>query len=522
MESNKENKEFIDISGFIKKYIKYWPVVIISLVVCCILGVVYVNIAPRVMQINASILIKEDQGISGTSASAAKDAMQSIAFGGSSLGNTSVSDEILLLGSHSLYRSLGKNLGLNVVYKLKEFPFDKDCYDQTPIVLYSLQAFPGYVKFDLSIKNGEFKVKASQGWKKLGEITTREFPIKMMINENVFYFDTTKYYPHKNINMEIEYYNYDLCAEILQNSVLIDQASKKANVITLTTEDVNIKRGKDIINTLIEYYNKDGEDDKNKETELMDSFLSERIYLMQTELDSVERSMEKYKKENNLTDIDTEAKIILEKSQDFKEKQIEAESQFTVIELVEQFLTKPENKYSLVPLNIGLSDRTVLEGLQKYNEALLERIKLLITTKPSNPAIDLANKQLDAMRANMIETVKSIKSGFSRARNDLLDQENYFLSRVNNMPTQEREFISIKRQQMIKQELFLFLLQKREENALTQALVKPKVKIIDNAYSLSEPKSPKLAITLMVSIVISCIISTIVILCLQLNYKKKR
>ena len=112
----------------------------------------------------------------------------------------------------------------------------------------------------------------------------------------------------------------------------------------------------------------------------------------------------------------------------------------------------------------------MLEGLQTYNEALLERIKLMMTTKPGNPAIDLVNKQIDAMRANMLETVRSIKSGFSRSRNELQSQENYFLSRIANMPQQEREFITMKRQQMIKQELFLFLLQKREGECIDTSI----------------------------------------------------
>lgn len=524
------NKEFIDIKGFYTKYIKYWPVVIGSMLLFCVLGFVYIRIVPPTLQVNANILIKEDEGISGTSAaaSAASAAMQSIAFGGSSaMGGTSVNDELFLLSSYSLFRELGQELGLNVQYREKKIPFDVDCYDATPVAVYTTTAVADtlhtVLKFELSMsKDGKCNVKAKNGWKTIGSVSAKEMPVKLATSLGTFYFDTTHYYtPGRELDMDIHYVGYDLCAELLQKQVLVDQLSKKANVISLTMEEVNVKRGKDILNTLISYYNKNGEVDKNKETMLMDNFLNERIMLMESELDSVERNIEIYKKENNLTDIETEAKIILEKSQDFKERLIEAESQYTVIELVEQFLTKEENRYSLVPLNIGLNDRTVLEGLQTYNQALLERIKLMMTTKPGNPAIELTNKQIDAMRANMLETVRSIKSGFSRARNELLKQEEYFLSRVNNMPTQEREFINIKRQQMIKQELFLFLLQKREENALTQALVKPKAKVVDFAYALSEPVSPKNAVVLMVAVLLSIIFSLIYIFLSEFMKKKR-
>lgn len=525
-----ENNEFIDIKGFYKKYVKYWPVVIVSVFVFGILGFIYTKVVSPVLQINANILIKEDKGISGTSASAsaASEAMQNIAFGGTSSMGGSVNDELFLLSSYSVFRDLGKDLGLNVHYKLKKFPFGKDCYRNSPVTLYTVDPIADtlrtVINFDVKLAgSGECKIKAKIGWKNIGSIKTKEFPVKLNTDFGTFYFDTTKYYsPKQAVDLKVTFMGYDLCSEILQQQVTVDLFSKKANVVSLTMEEVSPKRGKDILNTLINYYNKNGAIDKDQETKLMDDFLTERIFLMESELDSVERNIERYKKENNLTDIETEAKIILEKTQDFKERQIETESQFTMIQLVEDFLTKEENRYSLVPLNIGLSDRTVLEGLQTYNEALLERIKLMMTTKAGNPAIDLINKQIDAMRSNMLETVRSIKSGFSRARNDLMSQETFFLSRIANMPQQEREFISMKRQQMIKQELFLFLLQKREENALTQALVKPKAKIVDSAYVLSDPVSPKLPVTIVITTILALLFSLVYIVSFELFRRKKQ
>ena len=145
----------------------------------------------------------------------------------------------------------------------------------------------------------------------------------------------------------------------------------------------------------------------------------------------------------------------------------------------------------------------------------------MMTTKPGNPAIDLVNKQIDAMRSNMLETVRSIKSGFSRSRTELQSQENYFLSRIANMPQQEREFITMKRQE-IKATLYVMLLQKREENALTQALVKPRAKIVDSAYVLSEPVSPKSSVVLVVVTILSVIISMFYIVCVELLRKRKK
>lgn len=518
-----ENKEFIDIKSIYEQYIKYWPVLVFSVLISVVLGLLYAEFAPPKMQVNANILIKEEESSSGASGMAA---VQSMALSNMlGMGGTSVNDELILLNSYSLLRSVGRDLGLNVIYKKKKFPFDVDYYKNSPIKIYATkdldESLRAYLKFFVEIEDQECSVKVKFNWRTLAKVKTKEFPVKLETKYGTFYLDTTQYYkPNKPLDMEIHYMGYDLATEILQKRLLIDQVSKKANVISLQIVDHNMFRGKEILNVLVDRYNKNGDLDKNIEASRMENFLGERIRLMENELSDVEKAIEKYKKENNLTDIESEAKIILEKSQDFKEKLIEAEAQYTVIELVEEFLTKPENQYSLVPMNIGLSDRTVLQGLSDYNDALLQRVGLLHTSRAENPELEVMNAQINVMRANMLETVRSIKSGYSRSRDDLLKQERFFLDKIENLPQQEREYLTIKRQQMIKQELFLLLLQKREENALTQALVKPKAKIVDNAYVLSEPVSPKKMVVLVISIILAFVFTTCYIVCDKLIVKR--
>ena len=120
-----------------------------------------------------------------------------------------------------------------------------------------------------------------------------------------------------------------------------------------------------------------------------------------------------------MTDIEAEAKIMIEKNGDFKEQMIAAETQYSVIALIENFITSPQNQYTLVPLNLGITDKTIAEGLQNYNSLLLERLKLLRSTNEQNPAILLMNEQVAAVRENVISTIKSIKSGIGIAINDL-------------------------------------------------------------------------------------------------------
>ena len=172
-------------------------------------------------------------------------------------------------------------------------------------------------------------------------------------------------------------------------------------------------------------------------------------------------------------------------------------------------MSDPQNKYSLMPFNSGLSDKSSIEAIQSYNELILKRLKLLQTAKPNSPTIKLIEQQIDANRENVQNTISNMKSGIEIALKDLHAQEKTFISRIKNMPTQEREFINIKRQQLIKEELYLFLLQKKEENAITLAVATPKGQIVDKAYNINKPVGATRLMLLSFSILIGLLLPII-------------
>ena len=175
---------------------------------------------------------------------------------------------------------------------------------------------------------------------------------------------------------------------------------------------------------------------------------------------------------------------------------IENETQLEIVDWVREFVIDSKNNYALIPLNIGLRDKNVLEGLQQYNNLLLTRTRLQINTHEINPTIEAYNEQLEIMRDNLILTIKNLKAGLMLARNDLKKQEDFFNSRLKKMPKQEREFVEIKRQQLLKQELYLYLMEKKEKNSLAVAIPDPKSDIIDYAYVQKDPVSPILKMIL--------------------------
>ena len=286
-------------------------------------------------------------------------------------------------------------------------------------------------------------------------------------------------------------------------------ATKKANLIRLGILENNIQRGKDLLNTIITTYNDNGIQTKNLEASQTAHFLNIRIDSIITELSEIEKKIELYKRSNNLTNIEAEAKIILEQNGIFKEKLVETETQRQIVSLIEKFMSDPQNKYSLMPFNSGLSDKSSIEAIQSYNELILKRLKLLQTAKPNSPTIKLIEQQIDANRENVQNTISNMKSGIEIALKDLHAQEKTFISRIKNMPTQEREFINIKRQQLIKEELYLFLLQKKEENAITLAVATPKGQIVDKAYNINKPVGATRLMLLSFSILIGLLLPII-------------
>lgn len=473
-------------------YVKNWKLFAISLVVCVGLAGLYLIVKNPEFKVNANVLIKEDSKSGGLAASM----MKSMPFGDVlSVGGSVVDDEIEVISSYSILRGAVKELGLNVSCS-KGFLKKKNYYKDSPLsitpkIADMADTLRYAIEMKISIsKEGIAKVKAYSMDELVGEAKSA-FPVNLTTVFGNFTIDTTSFFDaSKSRKYELLYGGYGSATEALMRNVDISLASKKANVINLTMEDEIPERGKDILNSIISHYNSYGIEEKNLVSERTAVFLQQRIDILEKDLTSIEKTVERYKEDNQLTDIESEAKIILDRSSDFKERLISAETQFSVISIIEDFLEAPENKYAVVPMSLGIEEESAVESLLAYNELLMERLKLLRSTKPGNPMIESMNEQVDATRQSVLMTIQSIKRGIEYARNDLRDQEKYFMDRIKGMPKQEREYIEIKRQQEIKQALYLYLLQQQEDNALKLAMENPKAQIIDNAYVNSRPVKP--------------------------------
>lgn len=484
-----------NIVELVVSYVKHWKLFVLSFVICVGLAGAYILVKNPEFRINANILIKEDSksGMSGLASSMMKTG---IPFGDVlSVGGSAVDDEIEIINSYSILRETVKDLGLNVSCSsglIKKTNY----YQDSPLRITPANPdMPDTLRYTIEMKvivdkQENVKVKAYYDGDLVGSVKS-QFPAKLTTVFGDFLIEKTKFYDgDKNRKFKVYYSGYGSSTEALMRNVEISIASKKANVVNLFIDDEIPDRGKDILNSIIKNYNLYGIDEKNVTAVRTAEFLKQRIDLMAEDLSAVESEVEKYKEDNQLTDIGSEARIILEKSSYFKERLISAETQFSVISIIEDFLQAPENRYAVVPMSLGIDEESAVGSLLAYNKLLMERLKLLRSTNPGNPMIESMNEQVDATRQSVLMTIQSIKRGIEYARNDLREQEKTFNDRIKGMPKQEREYIAIKRQQEIKQALYLYLLQQQEDNALKLALENPKAQIIDNAYVNSRPVKP--------------------------------
>lgn len=487
-----KQSEFVTL---MKSYLKNWKLFILSFIVCVGLAGVYILIKNPEYKIAANILIKEDSKSGGMSGMAS-EMMKGMAFGDMlSVGGNGVDDEVEVVSSYSITYKAVKELGLNIQYT-EGLIKKKKYYNDSPLLLKPISpemadTFKYHVKFKIKVdKQQQARVKAYYKRTKIAEVKSG-FPVKIPTVYGDFVIDKTNFYKQdEKMNMEIFFAGYSGFTQSLMKELNIDIASKKANVINLEYEDELPYRGIDLLNSIIKHYNDYGIEEKNVTAKRTAVFLQQRIDLMDDNLKSIERMIEKYKEDNNLTDIETEAEIILDKSSDFKEQLIKAETQYTVISMIEDFLKAPENRYAVVPMSLGIEEKSAVESLLAYNQLLMQRLKLLRSTNPGNPIIESMNEQVDATRLSVLVTIQSIKRGIEYARNDLKMQQDFFMNRIKGMPKQEREYVEIKRQQEIKQALYLYLLQQQEENALKLAQANPKAQIVDEAFMYNIPVKP--------------------------------
>lgn len=494
----------INLVELYQEYKSKWWWFVVSVVVCCGLAFLYSMRKNPIYQVNASVLISQEDQSSGSSM------MKMFSLGDMFGGYSSVDDQLMVMSSHGVLKQTVKDLQLNKNYYVRENILKgKPCYKNVPVEIYyeptiadTLSTVLGFrVKVD-DKENVDIRVKA--GKDVIAEVEGKKFPVSVDTPYGVFVFNKTKDFEKgESMREYISIMSYDLAAEGVGKTVSISIPNKKANLIQLSVKSPIISKSKDILNTIVANYNRVGIEEKKTKGQKTAEFIDGRLESLSHELNASEQEVEDYKRSNQLTDVRAEATYLMEKRGALEAQLVSAETEFEILNMVRKFVANPENRYSLVPSTAaGGETGAAAEAIKTYNELVLERMKLQNNAKTNNASLRAISEQIDALRGNINTTLdKAVEASLVKLR-ELRQKSNESMSKLGEIPRQEREYTTIKRQQSIKAQLYVYLLQQREETNLSIANSMPRGVIIDEAYSIFEPVSMSRKRMLMIAFIL--------------------
>lgn len=267
--------------------------------------------------------------------------------------------------------------------------------------------------------------------------------------------------------------------------------SKTTSVVNISFSSPNVQMGKDFLRKLIEVYNREDLKDQMAMANKTANFIDERLISITKDLGNVESQVENYKQDQGITDIKSQTDMFIKQTGDFSQKRMDIETQLAIVSDIDNYIHRKENRYQPLPANTGIRSDGLNELINNYNRLLLQQNRLSRIASSSNQAmIDLTN-QIESLFSTVQSSVRNERNNLQIAQRDLMSKNNENVAHIRAIPRQEREYTEIKRQQSIKEALFLFLLQKKEEKYLNGAVVEPIAKLIDNVGSSGDPVSPK-------------------------------
>lgn len=518
-----EEESSFDIKALLAVFVLNWKWFALSVLICICIGVAYWKMADPVYEMSAKMLIREDEKSSGSLASQMMSNLNVPSFLSGALpsvGSSNTDNEIEILQSRTLIRDAVKDLKIYADYRIQKGLKKTLVYKKEPIdvELDSVSLNKWDSEYDLFYKPAKMEITYQNGIYSVEGYTYDKEREKIEFTSSFKSFPSTINTPLGKITFthnygvdvkplkdgETEYVS--LCPPLIVakkylKKMSVETTTKKTTIVLITLKDNEYKRAEALLRQIIKRYNQYGNDDKNEIARKSEDFINGRLAKITQELGMTESELASYKKSNKITMPELDATAVLEMTSQYNSKLLEAETQTTLIDYLRKYVSDKNNKYQLIPSNVGLEDKSAIALISQYNEAVLERNRLLRSASDIAPQVITATNTVDDLAKGVAQALSQAYNSAKITQQNIRNQYSQLQGRISSAPSQEKMMTEISRQQAVKSGIYLMMLQKREENSIELANVSDKGKMIDQPL-LEGKTSPKGIIIFLVAIVL--------------------
>ena len=517
----------IDLRKYITAVKRNWYWAVAVFVVVMGLAATYCAIKMPQYKTHAMLLIENDSDEGSKSMGGMMGLMKTFSIGG--FGSSSIDNELLILQSYAVKKSMVNRLGLNRTYVERNGLTKTLLYKESPVIVDAPNALfdtlqTGF-KLRFELYDGKADIVATKGF--LKKVIAEKYDVTLPCTLTTPYGDfqilkSETYNPEDERTIDVVVQGDALVVGGYKKKNLeITYANKKSDGVILEILDPSKKRGQDVLNTLMALYNERRRERRNERAVADVTFLNERIEMLGSDLAETEAQIEKFKKDKDLIDVETELPLLLTQDVAADNELINLQVKEMTLESMLAQLNDPEKKYSLIPMSESLGDANAAAVLENYNDLVLKRLSMKSSAKDGNAALKQITEQIDAMRESAIENVKRLQKQCEIRQGELKKKSNKYKSRINSLPKYEREYIDLARNRELKNTIYVFLLEKRESALLKQNNTTELGFVFEPAYSDIKSYKTKRYIILAAGFVMAVLSGIIFAMIVGLMFRKQ-
>ncbi len=494
-----EQSEFnlSDIWGMVWGY-RWWYV--LSLAICIVCAAFYLYRTPSTYRCSAKIIIDEN-----AQDATLRDIANISGFSGQG-SSVNVNNEVEAFSSPDLMTAVVERLGLQTSYIEHQFLRERELYRSSPFemsigkpLVSSSFSFRVHRTGDSTFVLNRFTVGADR-LKKYSVEGTFGDTLSTSVGDIVLLPSSYSIRDWKD-DITVRWVNSSAKGKSYAVRLGAAVSGKQTSVVVLSLEDTYPARAENILGTLIDVYNDEWVHDKNRSARNTTEFINERLVVIEQELGGIEMSLKEYKEQNRLTDMQALSQSYLDESTEYAARSFEVNNQLSIAQYIRDYLTEPSNSSALIPSNSGLTNADIESQISEYNQIVLQRDKLIATSSENNPLIADMNSAMQSIRSAIIRSIDNLLATLRLQAEKIRSQEDQIMARITSSSGQQMELLGIERQQKVTESLYIYLLQKREENEIASLVNVANTRLIVSPTGSGVPISPKKKMILFLTIV---------------------